>query len=293
MRLPSRTPAETCVTLDVRKKGIRMNLFYRDNLVAWCIVPFDPLKRGPRERAEMLQRLGIHSLAYDWRDEHIPSFDRELRELEAHGLCMKAFYFRGGWPLNAASVWNDPQRNAGLAFLKRNALHIEVWAKFTGEGAEDVAEAEEKYAAAATRIGVLADAINGLGCRLALYNHGGWGGEPRTMLEIVRRLESKNVGIAYNFHHGHEHLDQMPGAFEAMRPYLTCVILNGMTRGGPMILPVGRGEEDRGILQMIKTSGYAGPIGILSHRVDIDAELALRENLEGLQALLADASPRT
>jgi hypothetical protein len=85
----------------------------------------------------------------------------------------------------------------------------------------------------------------------------------------------------------------MPGAFEAMRPYLTCVILNGMTRGGPMILPVGRGEEDRGILQMIKTSGYAGPIGILSHRVDIDAELALRENLEGLQALLADASPRT
>ena len=28
------------------------------NLVAWCIVPFDTKKRGPEERAEMLERLG-------------------------------------------------------------------------------------------------------------------------------------------------------------------------------------------------------------------------------------------
>jgi hypothetical protein len=28
----------------------RENLFARDNLVAWCIVPFDAKKRGPAER---------------------------------------------------------------------------------------------------------------------------------------------------------------------------------------------------------------------------------------------------
>ena len=32
-------------------------IFSRDNLVAWCIVPFDASKRGPKERAEMLERL--------------------------------------------------------------------------------------------------------------------------------------------------------------------------------------------------------------------------------------------
>ena len=29
-------------------------LFDRDNLMAWCIVPFDGQKRGPEERAEMM-----------------------------------------------------------------------------------------------------------------------------------------------------------------------------------------------------------------------------------------------
>ena len=52
------------------------DLFDRANLVAWCIVPFDARNRGPEERAEMLQRLGIKRLAYDWRAEHIPTFDR-------------------------------------------------------------------------------------------------------------------------------------------------------------------------------------------------------------------------
>lgn len=48
------------------------SLFARDNLVAWCIVPFDAKKRGPEERAAMLKRLGFTRFAYDWRAEHIP-----------------------------------------------------------------------------------------------------------------------------------------------------------------------------------------------------------------------------
>ena len=31
-------------------------LWARDNLVAWCIVPFDAKKRGPAERAEQAGR---------------------------------------------------------------------------------------------------------------------------------------------------------------------------------------------------------------------------------------------
>ena len=41
------------------------DLFRRDNLVAWCIVPFDAQKRGPEERAAMLERLGFRHFAYD------------------------------------------------------------------------------------------------------------------------------------------------------------------------------------------------------------------------------------
>ena len=48
-----------------------LELFRKENLVAWCIVPFDKNKRGPVERAEMLKDLGIKKVAYDWRAEHV------------------------------------------------------------------------------------------------------------------------------------------------------------------------------------------------------------------------------
>ena len=40
-------------------------LFAKDNLVAWCIVPFDAAGRGPEARAQMLSRLGVTKVAYD------------------------------------------------------------------------------------------------------------------------------------------------------------------------------------------------------------------------------------
>ena len=39
---------------------------------------------------------------------------------------------------------------------------------------------------------------------------------------------------------------------------------------------------------MIRDSGYRGPIGILDHRPETDAEVSLRENLTGLQKLLVE-----
>ncbi len=56
-------------------------LFARDNLVAWCIVPLDQKKRGPEERAAMLKRLGFTRFAYDWRPEHVATFDAEIDAL--------------------------------------------------------------------------------------------------------------------------------------------------------------------------------------------------------------------
>src|SRR5439155_11909566 len=35
------------------------DLLARSNLVAWCIVPFDARKRGPEDRAAMLEKLGF------------------------------------------------------------------------------------------------------------------------------------------------------------------------------------------------------------------------------------------
>ena len=93
-------------------------LFAPTNLVAWCIVPFDTKKRGPEERAEMLERLGFTHFAYDWRAEHIPSFDAEVEALQKHHIALTAWWF--------PAALNDDAK-AILACLERHHLRPQLW----------------------------------------------------------------------------------------------------------------------------------------------------------------------
>ena len=94
-------------------------LFARDNLIAWCIVPFDSKKRGPEERAAMLERLGFKHFAYDWRAEHIPTFDAEIEALKRHGVALDAFWVAPG-ELNRES-------RIILDVLKRHGVKAQLW----------------------------------------------------------------------------------------------------------------------------------------------------------------------
>ena len=69
------------------------DIFARDNLVAWCIVPFDGKKRGPAERAAMCAKLGLKKVAYDWRQEHVATFEQEILEYKKNGLEYFAFWY--------------------------------------------------------------------------------------------------------------------------------------------------------------------------------------------------------
>ena len=73
------------------------DIFARENLMAWCIVPYDGKKRGPEERAAMLEKLGLQHFAYDYRAEHIPTWDDEL---DALGMCSGTIFrsMPGGSP---------------------------------------------------------------------------------------------------------------------------------------------------------------------------------------------------
>lgn len=257
------------------------NIFDRSNLVAWCIVPFDAKKRGPEERAQMLERLGISRFAYDWRAEHIPTFDEELDTLKRHNITLSAFWFPG--------AMNDEAR-AILDVLKRHQVQTELWVSLNG--GEIVCTPEEHARRVKEHTEILkpiVEAAAEAGCKVGLYNHGGWFGEPENQLEILDALNAPNVGLVYNLHHGHGHLDRFPALLERMRPHLYCINLNGMVRNGDQtgqkILPLGTGDLDLGLLKTIRDSGYRGPIGILGHTED-DAEATLSNNLDGLDWLV-------
>jgi quinoprotein glucose dehydrogenase len=267
-------------------------LFDRANLTAWCIVPFDAKKRGPEARAEMMARLGFTHFAYDWRAEHIPQFDEEIETLKRWGIQLSAWWFPAALNEEAKAI---------LAALKRHGEHPGLWVSHNGGEVQCTPDEHAKRVAdhvAALR--PLVEAAAAQGCKVGLYNHGGWFGEPENQIEIIKALNAPNVGLVYNLHHGHAHLDRFPALLQQMKPYLLCLNLNGMKKEGDLkgekILPLGMGDLDLGLLRTVRDSGYAGPIGILGH-TDDDAELTLRDNLEGLDWLCAqldgkDSGPR-
>jgi outer membrane protein assembly factor BamB/sugar phosphate isomerase/epimerase len=268
--------------------GTGYDLFGRSNLVAWCIVPFDGQKRGPEDRAAMLGKLGFKSFAYDYRAEHIPTFDAEMDALQRHHIRLLAWWF----PMQM----NDEARLI-LEVLKRHELRgVQLWVMGGGEAIRSEAEQEARVEAEAARIRPIADEAAKLGSTIGLYNHGGWFGEPENQLAILERLRSQgvtNIGIVYNLHHGHTHVNRFPKLLARMKPYLLAVNLNGMGREGEkkQILPLGQGEFDARLLQEIWDSGWRGPVGILNH-TDEDAEKRLRENLEGLERLKGELKTR-
>lgn len=256
-------------------------LYARGNLVAWCIVPFDAKQRGPEERAAMLERLGFKRFAYDWRAEHIPTFDAEMEALKKHGVELTAFWF--------PNALNDEARTI-LALLQRHQIHTQLWVSGGGGPTASPDEQQKRVEAEANRIRPIAEAAAKIGCTVELYNHGGWFGEPENQIAIIRQLNLPNVGIVYNLHHGHHHLDRFPELLRTMLPYLHALNLNGMVKDGDKvgkkILPLGQGDWDLKLLQIIRDSGYRGPIGILNHTGE-DAETRLQLNLAGLDRLVA------
>jgi sugar phosphate isomerase/epimerase len=252
------------------------DIFAHDNLVPWCIVPFDAKKRGPEERAAMLEKLGFKHFAYDWRAEHVPTFAAEIEALKKHGVEFTAF-------------WGAHEE--AFKLFEKFGMKPQIWISASSPKA---LMDEERAKLAAKNLLPLVERTRKLGCPLGIYNHGGWGGEPENMVAVAKLLREQHgaahVGIIYNLHHGHDHLDRFPTALAAMKPYLLCLNLNGMTKAGDKrgmkILPLGQGDLDLQLLKTIRDSGYRGSIGILNHTGE-DAEARLKDNLDGLDWLVA------
>jgi sugar phosphate isomerase/epimerase len=259
----------------------RPAVFAKKNLLAWCIVPFDSAQRGPVERARMLKRLGITMFVYDWRDKDIPTFDQEIDALQENGIKLQGFWLTSGM---------EPEKEKNVAtvldLLKRRKLKTEIWYMLVLPRDFDGLSQDDKVARATKPVTYLANEAGRIGCSVGLYNHGGWFGEPENQLAILRKSGRKNVGLVYNFHHGREQMDRFPEFFPKIVPYLLAVNLNGMTKDAPMILTLGEGDRELEMLRIVKESGYRRPIGLLNHRTDQDAEVGLRNNMEGLQKLL-------
>ena len=256
----------------------------RENLVAWCVVPFDAKKRGPAERAAMLERLQLRRLAYDWRQEHVATFDEEVTTMKRHGIEIVAWWFPAKADANAQVI---------LDVIARHKIRPQLWVSGGGSPVNDEAGQRARVASETARIRPIAEAAAKLGCQVGLYNHGGWFGEPENQLAVLAQLRAEgcaNLGLVYNFHHGHDHLERFAAMWPKIQAEVFAVNLNGMIAGGDKsgkkILTLGEGDRELELLRIVQASGWRGFVGILNHRTEVDAEDGLRRNLDGLEKLV-------
>ncbi len=265
-----------------KKRGVNDKLFNKENLVAWCVVPFDSAERTPEERADMLKELGFTQFAYDWRLKHLATFPDEIKALHEHGIKLTSVWL---WIDTDSGKILDDANEQLLDIIRRNNVKADFWLGFSNKHFEGLTD-EQKLEKAVASVTYIEARAKELGCTISLYNHGDWFGEPANQVKIIEKLGSKDVGIVYNFHHAHLQVREFPNLLSQMLPYLRTVNLNGMRVAGPKILTIGEGDEEASMLKTLKDSGYNGLIGIICHIETEDAKVVLERNLNGLKSIL-------
>lgn len=260
-------------------------LFAPANLLAWCIVPYDNQHRTPAQRVEMLQRLGFTQYVWDWRQAHLKDLPVEIERAHAAGI-----HLRGLW------IWIDARNDTlgrlsdanqdVLKAVNQAGRPVEFWVGFHANVFTDGDDAA-RVARGVAWVSFLRDLAKATGSSISLYNHGDWFGEPENQVKIITAAGPSGLGMTYNFHHAHHQIGRFATLLPIMLPYLKTVVLNGMNPDGPKILPIGEGTHELGMIRLLVASGYQGPLGILGHVEDEDAEKVLRRNLAGLQRLVA------
>ena len=249
----------------------------------WCIVAYDSLERTPTDRIKMIKDLGFTKYAYDWRDKHLVDTKSELILAQENGIEILSVW-----------IWLNPKRDSihklspanekMFSIVEELNLKTTFWVGLSESYFKKIND-EESLKFATNLIKSVSEKANSIGCKVALYNHKGWFGDPLNQIKILKELPEQDLSIVYNFHHGHQDIDTFSEIAPKIQPYLSAVNLNGMEKDGKKILPIGEGDYEKDMLNTLKKVGFEGPWGILGHVEGKDVKDILINNLEGLNSI--------
>jgi hypothetical protein len=261
------------------------SLFAMENLLAWCIVPYDSQHRTPAERVQMLQRLGFVQYVWDWRDQHLKDLPQEIAAAKAGGVRLRALWLWIDDKTDAVGALSSANRTV-LGAVADSGLAVEFWVGIHPNVFEPLDE-PARIRKGAALLSYLREEAAKSGSTVALYNHGDWIGEPQNQLRLIEAVGDPSIGMVYNFHHGHTQIADLPKILPRMVPHLRAVNLNGMVPSGPKIMTIGEGTHEKDMIRWFLDAGYRGPFGILGHTENEDVEKVLARNLAGLRAVTA------
>lgn len=254
-----------------------------DELSPWCILGFDSLDRTANQRITMLKEMGFKKYGFNKGKGHLDEMKNEFKLAKENDIEITSIFL---W-LNAErdSIGKLSSSNQKLL---NNLEDIEqkptIWLSFSNNFFKEL-DQKESLDLSIKMIKFIKLKADDLGCKLALYNHHGWFGNPHNQIKILEELRTDSITIVYNFHHAHEYVDQFPEIARKIKPYLSYVNLNGIKKEGPQILTIGHGDYEYDMIKILNDEGYNGPWGILGHIKTKDVQKVLEQNIEGLKLL--------
>ena len=265
-----------------------------ERLTAWAFLAFDPDERSPVERAQMLRRVGFTRCGYEGHARYVGQLEDHIIAYRKYGIELEGIYMeiREEDPLEQETI------SEIIKILDRQECKTQFWLTVRDALLTDLSE-EERLEKVCTLVGSVADAVLPMGCKIAMYNHGGWTGNPGNQVKVVQSLQRSytpdSLGIVLNFHHAHPYIENFQDFFTQVKPYLFLLNTNGMRikpdeNGEPVpnpkILPLGHGDHEVEMLRIVKESGYDGLIGVIDHTRGVDPEFNLKRNRKTLISIL-------
>lgn len=252
-------------------------------LSPWCIIDFDLLKRTPKQRIAMLKEMGFNKYGYEKGKGNLSEMREEFQLAKENNIEITSLFL---W-LNADRD-SIGKLSASNQELLRNLKNAEakptLWVSFSTNYFEKLNH-EQSITLSVEMIRFIKLKADELGCKLALYNHHGWFGNPHNQVEILEKLNQDSIAIVFNFHHAHQYVDEFPEIVKKIKPYLSYVNLSGVKKEGPKILTIGEGDYEFEMIKQLLDAGYNGPWGILGHIENQDVQKVLDRNVEGLKVL--------
>jgi len=252
-----------------------------DEVSPWCIIGFDSLNRTPIQRINMLKELGLKKYGYNRGKGDLSEMKKEFKLAQKNNIEITSVFL---W-LNAKrdSIGKLSASNQEiLNNLNEMKSTPTIWVSFSNNFFKDLNQKQsiELAIQMITSIKIKTDQI---GCKIAIYNHHGWFGNPHNQIEIIKKLKDNSITMVYNFHHAHEYVDEFPNIIKKIKPYLSYVNLNGVKKDGEKILPIGKGDYEFEMIKLLLDEGYKGPWGILGHIKSKDVQKVLEKNIEGIR----------
>jgi len=258
-------------------------LFSSSNLHAWAFMTFDD--QTIEERVQMIKRLGFKRVGFEGHARLMDKFEPYLLAYQKEDIEIISSYLQ----IESLEPMKEEHIKLFFEVVKKHGVTPELWVAINKKMIEQY-PIEERHEVAKKIIRELAVQAKRHGCRIALYNHGGWIGDPENQLALIEALSMEKklppVGMVFNFHHAHPYFDRFERVFPKMVPHLYALNLNGMKRGGPKIITLGKGKEEKRMLDVVYASGYRGPIGLIDHNKKVRSEISLRASLKGLAAIV-------